>query len=108
MGGRVQDKVGIGLSAATLMAREGAKVVIADFKEEGAKVAAAQICEQGGETAGIFLDAAKEHSIQEAVAFTVRYFSSLTVLYNNVGLTNLQNPSITDFLDYVNKAAVKQ
>ena len=55
--GRVQGKValvtggasGIGLSAATLMAKEGAKVVIADFNVNGAKEAADHIKEQGGE-----------------------------------------------------------
>lgn len=103
--GRVQDKValitggasGIGLSAATLMAREGAKVVIADFNVEGAKEAVDYIKDQGGEAVGIFLDAAKEDSIKEAVEFTVEQYGTLTVLYNNVGLTNLNKD-----LDVVN------
>lgn len=103
--GRVQGKValvtggasGIGLSAATLMAREGAKVVIADFNVDGAREAADYIKCQGGEAVGIFLDAAKEDSIREAVEFTADHYGSLTVLYNNVGLTNLQKD-----LDVVN------
>lgn len=60
--GRVQGKValvtggasGIGLSISTLMAKEGAKVVIADFNEAGAKEAAENIKKQGGEAAGVF------------------------------------------------------
>ncbi|KQL34661.1 SDR family NAD(P)-dependent oxidoreductase [Psychrobacillus sp. FJAT-21963] len=103
--GRVQDKValvtggasGIGLSAATLLAKEGAKVVIADFNVEGAKKAAENIKSQGGEAVGIFLDASKEVSIKEAVDFTVEHYGTITVLYNNVGLTNLQKD-----LDVVN------
>lgn len=103
--GRVQGKValvtggasGIGLSAATLLAKEGAKVVIADFNVEGAKQAADEINMQGGEAVGIFLNAGEEQSIKNAVAFTVEQFGTITVLYNNVGLTNLQKD-----LDVVN------
>lgn len=103
--GRVQGKIalitggasGIGLSAATLLAKEGAKVVIADFNVEGAKEAATAINNQGGEAVGIFLDAGNQESIQEAVDFTVKQYGTITVLFNNVGLTNLQKD-----LDVVN------
>ncbi|WP_342511815.1 SDR family oxidoreductase [Sporosarcina sp. FSL K6-1522] len=103
--GRVQGKValvtggasGIGLSAATLLAKEGAKVVIADFNVEGAKQAAEEINKQGSEAVGIFLNAGEEQSIKEAIDFTVEQFGTITVLYNNVGLSNLQKD-----LDVVN------
>ena len=103
--GRVQGKValitggasGIGLSAATLLAKEGAKVVIADFNVEGAKEAAGNIKGQGGEAAGVFLDAGHEDSIKAAVDFTVEQYGTITILFNNVGLTNLQKD-----LDVVN------
>ncbi|WP_040225736.1 SDR family NAD(P)-dependent oxidoreductase [Bhargavaea cecembensis] len=103
--GRVQDKValvtggasGIGLSAATLMAKEGAKVVIADFNDAGAKEEARKITEAGWEAKGIFLDAGDEQSIRDAVDFTVNEYGKIDVLYNNVGLTNLQKD-----LDVVN------
>lgn len=102
---RVEGKValvtggasGIGLSSARLLAKEGAKVVIADFNAEGAQQAAAEINAQGGEACGLFLDAGDESSIREAVEFTVKHFSTITVLFNNVGLTNLQKD-----LDVVN------
>jgi NAD(P)-dependent dehydrogenase (short-subunit alcohol dehydrogenase family) len=63
--GRVQGKEAlvtggassIGLSISTLMAEEGAKVVIADFNEAGAKEAAENIKKHGGEAVGAFLDA---------------------------------------------------
>ncbi len=102
---RVKDKValvtggasGIGLSAASLLAKEGAKVVIADFNVEGAKEAAENIESQGGEAVGIFLDAGDENSIKEAVEFTVKHYGKVSILFNNVGLTNLQKD-----LDVVN------
>lgn len=103
--GRVENKValitggasGIGLSSAQLLAKEGAKVVLADFNEEGAKQAAAEITAQGGEAIGIFLDAGNEESIKQAVEKTVAHYGKLNVLFNNVGLTNLQKD-----LDVVN------
>ncbi|SFM25118.1 NAD(P)-dependent dehydrogenase, short-chain alcohol dehydrogenase family [Paenibacillus sp. 1_12] len=96
--GRVQGKValvtggasGIGLSAASLMAREGAKVVIADYNVDAAKEAADIIKSQGGEAVGLFLDASQEDSIKEAVDYTVAEYKTLSVLFNNVGVTNLQ------------------
>lgn len=95
---RMKDKVvlvtggasGIGLSASNLMAAEGAKVVIADFNVDGAIEAAKNIQLQGGDAVGIFVDAAKETSIQEAIEFTAQRYGKLTCLFNNVGLTNLK------------------
>lgn len=105
MMGRVQDKValvtggasGIGLSTAQLLAKEGAKVVIADFNVEGAKQAAEAIKAEGGEATGVFLDAGNGDSIKAAVDFTIEQYGKLNVLFNNVGLTNLQKD-----LDVVN------
>lgn len=103
--GRVQGKValitggasGIGLSAATLLAKEGAKVVISDFNVDGAKEAAENIKQAGGEAVGVFLDAGNEESIKAAIDFTVETYGTINVLYNNVGLTNLRKD-----LDVVN------
>lgn len=80
---------GIGLSISPLMAKESAKVVIADFNEARAKEAAENIKKQGGEAAGVFLDAGQADSIQAAVDFTIEQYGTVTVLVNNVGLTNL-------------------
>lgn len=96
--GRVQDKIalvtggasGIGLSSANLLAKEGAKVVIADFNVEGAKKAADMINDKEGTASAIFLDARNGDSIQAAVEYTVSTYGGLHVLFNNVGLTNLQ------------------
>lgn len=72
------------------MAKEGAKVVIADFNEAGAKEAAEN------------LDAGQADSIQAAVDFTIEQYGTVTVLVNNVGLTNLHKD-----LDVVNGCEFK-
>lgn len=102
---RVQGKVaiitggasGIGLATAQILAKEGAKVVIADFNQKGAEKAAQEIVNQGGEAYGIFLDASKLESIKETVDKTVEKYGTVNILFNNVGLTNLRKD-----LDVVN------
>ena len=103
--GRVEGKValvtggasGIGLSTARLLAKENAKVVIGDFNVEGAEEAVQSITDKGGSASAVFLDAAKEESIKEAVEYTVKTYGKIDVLFNNVGLTNLRKD-----LDVVN------
>lgn len=103
--GRVENKValvtgaasGIGLASAQLLAKEGAKVVLADFNVEGAKAAAAELKAQGFEAEGVFLNAFEEQSIKDAVDYTVDTYGKLDILYNNVGGTNLHKD-----LDVVN------
>ena len=95
---RVAEKValvtggasGIGLSAATLLAEEGAAVVIADYNIKGAKDVAAGLRRQGKQVQAVFLNASEAESIQSAIDFTVETYGRLTVLFNNVGLTNLK------------------
>jgi len=102
---RVEDKValvtgaasGIGLAASKLLAQEGAKVVLADYNIEGAKQEAEKLVKQGFEAVSIFLNAAEEQSIKEAIDFTIETYGQLNVLYNNVGVTNPQKD-----LDVVN------
>ncbi|MFC6619145.1 SDR family NAD(P)-dependent oxidoreductase [Deinococcus radiophilus] len=106
--GRVEGKValvtgaasGIGLSAATLMAQEGAKVVLADLNEAAAQQAAARIREAGGQAQATTLNATERASVQAAVDFTAETFGGLNIMVNNVGGnrpdTDLDTLHITD------------
>lgn len=103
--GRVEGKValvtggasGIGLSSARLLAKEKANVVIGDYNIEGARKACQAIIDEGGSASAIFLDASQEESIKNAVEYTVKTYEKIDILFNNVGLTNLQKD-----LDVVN------
>jgi NAD(P)-dependent dehydrogenase (short-subunit alcohol dehydrogenase family) len=77
---------GQGQEAAVLFAKEGAKVIVTDIDEEGVKQTVDLVKGSGGEAAGRVMDVANSEHIQDCVAFTVRVFGALNVLYNNAGV----------------------
>ncbi len=89
--GRVSGKValvtggasGLGQATARVLAREGARVVVADVNEAGAQRVAAEI---GGAAIALRLDVTNEADWQRAIAETLRAFGALHVLVNNAGI----------------------
>ena len=80
---------GMGQSEASIFAREGAKVVVADVLEaEGRKVA------DSLDGAGRFvrLDVTSEAAWQEAIAATLSSFGKLDILVNNAGISGTFDP----------------
>ena len=94
--GRLEGKVaivtggamGIGQATALLMAREGARVVVADLQLEQARATVEQIRAAGGEATAAHLDAMSEASIEAVMQTTHAVYGALHVLYNNVGGTD--------------------
>lgn len=92
--GRVQDRVaivtggatGIGRGISELLAREGARVVIAARNAERGEAAAAAIVAAGGEAAFCPTDVTREADCQRLVAFTVERYGGLDILVNNAGI----------------------
>ena len=77
---------GMGAVEAKLLAREGAKVIIADVLEEEGRQVEAEIGKAGGEAMFVRLDVTNENEWGAAVEQAVARFGKLNVLVNNAGI----------------------
>jgi NAD(P)-dependent dehydrogenase (short-subunit alcohol dehydrogenase family) len=77
---------GIGRAACLLFAREGAKVVIADYVTEGGNETVRQIKAAGGEALFTQADVSKSADVQHMIATTVKTYGRVDVLFNNAGI----------------------
>ena len=78
---------GMGKSEATIFAREGAKVMVADMLEADGRKVVSEITDSGGEARFVRLDVTQESEWEAAVAATVAAFGKLDVLVNNAGIS---------------------
>jgi NAD(P)-dependent dehydrogenase (short-subunit alcohol dehydrogenase family) len=99
MAGRVADKVAIvvgggqtagetignGRATALLLAREGARVVVADRSLESAQETVAMIRGEGGEAVAQQADVTDETSLKAMIEATVARYGYVHILHNNVG-----------------------
>lgn len=77
---------GIGAACAQRLAREGAKVVLADVDEKTGEGLAEDIRQGGNEAAFIYCDVGERLDVRNLVASTVEAFGSIDVLVNNAGI----------------------
>jgi len=78
---------GIGEACATALARQGAKVVVADMNLERAKTVADQITSATGSGAiAVLVDVSKEESIQELADNVVKKYGTIDILVNAQGI----------------------
>lgn len=77
---------GIGRATALAMAREGARVAVADQTEAGAAETVAMVNAAGGQAIAIGADVSREDQIQAMVARTVSAFGRLDCAFNNAGI----------------------
>ncbi|MGE0747641.1 MAG: SDR family NAD(P)-dependent oxidoreductase [Rhodospirillales bacterium] len=75
---------GIGAAYCKGLAREGAKVCVADILDPTGVVNS--IRQQGGEAIGVVADVSKTASVQDMVAQTVAAFGRLDILVNNAAI----------------------
>jgi 3-hydroxybutyrate dehydrogenase len=76
---------GIGKEIATLFAREGARIVIADLNQKGADAAADEL---GGakRAIGVAVDVTNEAQVDACVAKTIAAFGQVDILVSNAGI----------------------
>jgi 3-oxoacyl-[acyl-carrier protein] reductase len=105
---RLKDKValitgaanGIGLTAAEVFAKEGAKVAMADFDAEQGEKRAQELREKGYEVTFFQVNVAQRSSVDEMVEKVHEVYGTIGVLINNAGITRdgmLSKLTVEDF-----------
>ena len=85
---------GMGQSEATIFAREGAKVIVADILEAEGKQVADKIVSCGGQARFVKLDVTSEAEWDAATKAAVSAFGKLDVLVNNAGISGTYDPDM--------------
>lgn len=81
---------GIGRAIALALAREGARVAIADIIRENAETVRGEIEAQGRQALALPVDLTKRAEVMRAVEAAVARFGSLDILVNNAGWDRVQ------------------
>jgi len=87
---------GIGKATAMAMAREGAKVVVADNRMEPASAAAQEIVARGGKAQAFEVDVRVSEQVAALVAFAEQAYGALHVMFNNAGVFHDDDGSVLD------------
>src|SRR5262245_4942829 len=77
---------GIGRATCLLFAREGAKVVVADYVAEGGNETVRRIQATGGEATFVQADVSKSTDVSSMVTTTVNTYGRVDILFNNAGI----------------------
>ncbi len=101
---RLADKVtiitgaggGMGRVAASMFAREGARVVVAEYGETAGQETVDLIRAAGGEATFVKVDVSREADAKAMVDHTVATYGRLDCLYNNAGIMPEADHSVID------------
>ncbi len=96
---------GIGRATALVMAREGARVAVADRTEDSAAVTVGLINQAGGQAIAIGGDVANEADITAMVAQAVSAFGRLDCAFNNAGISGRAVGQVGQRLHELNQAS---
>ena len=83
---------GVGQGIANVLAREGAKVVVADLNGDRAKIAADIIKAKGGEALAYAVDVLDMSQVKAMVEATLKTFGGLHILVNNAVAPSVNVP----------------
>src|ERR1051325_3096287 len=77
---------GMGEGIAKVLARDGAKIVVAELREEAGARVASQTKKRGGKAMAVRCDVSSTTDIDATVRETVRIFGRIDGLVNNAGI----------------------
>jgi len=78
---------GIGRSISLRLAKEGAKIAIADFVPEAADAVAKEVIDMGGEALAVYGSVSSLEDAEKMVQAVVDRFGRIDILVNNAGIT---------------------
>ena len=78
---------GLGEAASRLFAKEGAKVVVADFNVDAAKRVADSIISEGGQALAVQVDVSDREKVDNMVNEVINTYGKIDILVNNAGIT---------------------
>jgi NAD(P)-dependent dehydrogenase (short-subunit alcohol dehydrogenase family) len=101
---RLQDKVaiitgaggGMGRVASQVFAREGAKIVVAEFGEAAGRETVALVEADGGDATFVRTDVSDETSAKAMVDHAIATYGRVDILYNNAGVMPEADHSVID------------
>jgi 3-hydroxybutyrate dehydrogenase len=97
---------GIGKEIATLYAKEGAKVVIADLNKAAAEATADELKAVGAQAMGVAVDVTSEEQVDAAVEEAAKAFGGIDILVSNAGIQIVQPVDEFSFADWKKMLAI--
>jgi NAD(P)-dependent dehydrogenase (short-subunit alcohol dehydrogenase family) len=91
---------GIGRAAAELFAREGAKVVVADYNAEAGQNALQAIKDSGGEAVFVKVDVSDPDQVRTMVQTALDTYGGIDILFNNAGILLFGSVLDTELKDW--------
>jgi 3-hydroxybutyrate dehydrogenase len=98
---------GIGKEIATVYAREGAKLVIADLNKAAADATAAELVATGAQAIGVAVDVTNEEQVNAAVEQAVAAFGGVDILISNAGIQIVHPIEEFSFADWKKMLAIR-
>ena len=87
---------GLGYASCVRLAREGARIAVADIDLAAARAAADALSAAGTEAMAVHCDVADPHAVEQAIEATVAAFGRLDLALNNAGISG----ALTDIAHY--------
>ena len=95
---------GIGEEISLGLAKEGAKVVVADLDKENSSNVVKEILKNSGKAIYVETDVSNEASVKNLISETINRFDQIDILINNAGIRHvkkLENHDLSDWNDMI-------